>query len=145
MSSSSSSGTDVPSELLLTENSHLIQVYSNTLTTWRGVEWYSFTLDVKIHKTLREGENHDEVNLQAIIESCGTDQVHWRSDKLDIKFEKHALENNPSKAHLVQRDPWNTLHVSVHKDLFKEGDKFQVIIATEGGDDIVFGASQPIS
>ena len=62
MSSSSSSGTDVPSELLLTENSHLIQVYSNTLTTWRGVEWYSFTLDVKIHKTLREGENHDEVN-----------------------------------------------------------------------------------
>jgi hypothetical protein len=134
---------------MMIENAHLIQVYSNTRTMWRGVEWFSFSLDIKSNKALQAGKESNTVILRAIIEDCESNQVYapWESEKVRAKFEKHCLKDHSWNAHLVPNDPYNTLHVDVHRDLFNEGDAFKVIVAAqelEGSETIVIGSSQPI-
>ena len=140
-----------PSDMM--ENSHLIQIYSNTHTLWRGMKWSHFSLDIKINEgvwtrtSVRKGKN--TVILRALLENFNTCEVHppWESNKVRAKFMKYHLKDRSWNAHLIESDPYNSLQVDVHRDLFVEGDTFRVLVAAQtlGSDDtIIFGASQPI-
>ena len=133
------------------ENSHLIQVYSNTRTIWRGEEWSKLSFAIKVDKSFRTPEA--SYTLRAIVENYGvapkTVISPWESDKLKVKFEKHSMEEHSWNAHVVENDATNTLIVDVHKDLFKDGDQIRVIVAAQLNEgqsqNMIFGASQPIS
>ena len=128
---------------MMVENSHLIQVLSQTRTMWRGTEWFSFSLDIKSNLRSQSGI------LRAVVESVTSSKVYapWETEMVKAKFEKNSSEDHPWNALLVDHDPYNKLYVKVHKGLFKEGDTFKVIVAAQevDGTNIVFGASQSIA
>lgn len=136
------------------ENSHLIQIYSNTHTLWRGMKWSLFSLDIKINagvwtRTSAARKENNTVILRALVENLNTREVHppWESDKVRAQFMKYHLKDRPWNAHLIKSDLYNSLQVDVHRDLFVEGDTFRVLVAAqalESDDTIIFGASQPI-
>jgi hypothetical protein len=136
------------------ENSHLIQIYSNTHTLWRGMKWSLFSLDIKINagvwtRTSAARKENNTVILRALVENLNTREVHppWESDKVRAQFMKYHLKDRSWNAHLIKSDLYNSLQVDVHRDLFVEGDTFRVLVAAQtlGSDDtIIFGASQPI-
>ena len=133
------------------ENSHLIQVYSNTRTIWRGEEWSKLSFAIKVDKSFRTPEA--SFILRAIVENYGMEPKTvispWESDKLKVEFEKHCTEQHSWNAHVVENDAFNTLLVDVHKDLFKDGEQIRVIVAAQSNEgqsrNMIFGASQPIS
>jgi len=134
---------------LAVENSNLIEVYSSTSTIWRGKEWSTINFDVRVDKSVRT--LHNATVLRAIIEKFGSKEVYspWESDKLKVKFAKHSLDGQPWNAEVVANDTRNSLIVDVHKHLFKDGDKFRIIVGAECKDvqheHLIFGASQIIS
>ena len=134
---------------LAVENSNLIEVYSSTSTIWRGKEWSTINFDVRVDKSVRT--LHNATVLRAIIEKSGSKEVYspWESDKLKVKFAKHSLDGQPWNAEVVANDTRNSLTVDVHKHLFKDGDKFRIIIGAECKDvqheHLIFGSSQIIS
>jgi hypothetical protein len=131
------------------ENSHIIQVYTSSRTIWRGEEWSSVILDVKVDQSITEKK--DPHILVAFLERIKDKSLHlpWESDQVKIRFEKHELEGRLFEADVEQNDAKNKLKVKIHKDLFDHGDKFRVIVAAHMKSDrsksIVFGASQQIS
>ena len=133
---------------LVVESSHLIEVYSDTSTIWRGNEWTTIVIDVRVDESIRKSDQ--AMVLRAIIEQSGSKQVFspWESDKLKVKFDKYSLDQ-AWNAQVVANDARNRLNVDVHKTLFNDGDEFRIIVGAEceegQRDNIIFGASQLIS
>jgi hypothetical protein len=131
------------------ENSHIIQVYTANHSIWRGNEWSTIILDVKVDRFLTD--NQESHILCAFIEHISTKHLHlpWKSDHLKVEFEKHILEGHPYCARILQTDTKNKLILNIHKTLFEHGDKFRVLVAAQKLEDrrnwIVFGASEQIS
>ena len=153
------------------ENSHLIQVYANTSTVWRGREWPTLNLDIKIGKEIRLSDK--TYTLRAVVQNCTSKEEFYpqHTDSIRIKFAKNlaslpcrtnlnldksksgseqstVMDKDPWEANVVKNDCYNTLHVDIHKDLFNDGDKFRVLVVAhqhccEGSN--IFGASEPIS
>jgi len=94
---------------------------------------------------------HNATVLRAIIEKSGSKEVYspWESDKLKVKFAKHSLDGQAWNAEVVTNDARNSLVVDVHKHLFKDGDKFRIIVGAECKDaqreHLIFGSSQIIT
>jgi hypothetical protein len=144
-----STNTSLSNAPLMVENSHLIEVYSNTSTIWRGNEWTTIMIDVIVDERIRKSPR--SIVLRTIIEKSGSKDVYspWESDKLKVKFDKYSLDQTWN-AQVVANDARNRLQVDVHKTLFSDGDKFRIIVGAEckegqEGGNIIFGASQVIS
>jgi hypothetical protein len=131
------------------ENSHIIEVYTTSRTIWRGEDWSSVLLDVKVDQSITE--NKDPHILVAFLERTKSQTLHlpWESDQVKVEFEKHALKGRPYEADVEQGDAKNKLKVTIQKDLFEHGEKFRVIVAAQikgvPRKSVVFGASQQIS
>lgn len=141
------------------ENSHLVQVYANTKTIWRGEpsKWSSFTMSMKLDKTLRRSSSLHSSEIAVVIECCKTGKLYHvsTSDHLDVNIEIESTRKG-----CIKRDVrgHSKIYVKVHNDMFQSGDRFRAIVAVMRRDrkpptsikdllsDIdVFGASQIIA
>lgn len=133
------------------ENSNAIQVYASTRSVWRGNLWSSIHIDIKLDKYfLLKNNPGGRFVLRAYLEdSSSSNGSYITNDSTYLKLWFNASRRDNQRFLLVTSDPYNTLDVEVHKDLFSCGDTFRVIVVAEdrldGAADAIFGASQTIA
>lgn len=142
----------------MNENSNLIRLYTEKTIIWRGEEFATFNVDVELSEELALQNEGCTLSVALLKES--TKEVIYPKDSnhLNMHFLQHGSANKPWEGMFDKSYLKDTVYIHIHKDLFADGDKFNVIAFTkeehviiprvvkkkkEGK--IIFGASESIS
>lgn len=133
------------------ENSNMIQLSSPDQTIWRGNLWSKLKFRIKLDNYFLAEKKHEfsRFVLTAVMQDGVTGQVYPLDSKLyTFTFTNNVHHDQSSKAY-IKNDPYNSILVNIHQDLFPAGRAFNIIIeaedTTKKDDFIVFGRSQLIS
>lgn len=133
------------------ENSHAVQVYASTRSIWRGNMWSSIHVNIKLDKSFLLNNNAPggRFILRAYLEKSSSKGSCITDDSVYFKSWFNLSRRANQRYLLVTLDPYNTLDVEIHKELFSSGDVFRVIVIAEdrldGATEAIFGASQTIA
>lgn len=127
-----------------------MQVYASTRSIWRGNSWSSIHVDIKLDNSfLLNKKNGSRFFLRAYLENYSSKGSYITDESVYIKLCFNPSRGANQRSLLVTSDPYNTLDMEVHKELFSCGDVFRVIVAAEdrldGVKEFIFGASQSIA
>ena len=129
----------------------MIQVISPMGSIWRGKLWSNTLLKVKVGQYfIRKVENPCPCFfLRPYIEDY-TSRLRYDFDSDKVQFQFENFLTSERALGLVDKDPYNSLRVGIHQDLFKSGDKFRVVIESVPYDssntsEVIYGCSQIIS
>ena len=142
----------------MNENSNRIRLYTDKTIIWRGEEFATFNADVELSEELAS-QNEGCALSVALLKENTKEVIHPKdSNHLNMHFLQHGSTNKPWEGMFDKSYLKDTVYLRIHKDLFADGDKFNVIAFTKEENvinprvvkkkkegKIIFGASESIS
>lgn len=142
----------------MNENSNLIRLYAEKTIIWRGEEFATFNVDVEISEDLAS-QNEGCALSVALLNENTKKVIHPKdSNHLNMYFLQHGSTDKSWEGMFDNNYLKDTVYIHIHKDLFADGDRFNVIAFTMEEDivnprvvkkekegKIIFGASESIS
>ena len=142
----------------MNENSNLIRLFAEKTIIWRGEELATFNVDVELTEELASQNDGCTLSV-ALLKENTKEVIHPKdSNHLNMYFLQHGSTNKSWEGMFDKRRLKDTVRIHIHKDLFADGDKFNVIAFTKEENvanprvlkkkkegKIIFGASESIS
>ena len=130
------------------ENSNLIEVYGSTRSIWRGNEWSSVQVKIKLADYfLLDHEVGSRFVLRAYVKPESSES-YTTHDSEHVNVWLNRSRGGDEKEFSVTSDRYISLDLEIHSDLFSDkNEEFTIIVAAEDMieiDELYFGRSQKI-